>query len=696
MSVIFCSQDVERVLGLQQVLADLSVICINRNSLSNHLQKKVKNLFCLEDYEPVKDAISTADLLNHSLVQRFIKKVSGSQKPNILVFKNIPKVEKLAQKHGWNLLNNSAAFNQIFEDKINFVKECQLAGIQIPASTQAKLSADLYDNLVKQIGKKLVVQFRRGHAGETTYFVNSKTDWQKLVSQKPDFPARVSAFIEGKTFTYNICITKKQTIYSNLMFQITGQKPFTVHAGGTCGVDSAFASNFKKHEKKIQIVLSKFTELLKKQGYNGFLGVDFLLENKTNNVYLIECNPRLTANISLNTQLEILQGNKPLIQSHLEAFLPTLKFKKSSASDKLTGASYFVLRNNTNLAVQLKTHLKSGKYRVLKNGKTEYVNDDFQLKNCTSDEFILHLEGAKTIVSPNAKVASITAPFSVLALTKTPSPGSTTFKDDTTVKPFVQAIFEQIGFKTIFVHPCDFWPQTYGKPAKLITEVYRKPLKNVSQLSDKAKNRNRQTQLLKSEGTIQLLGEYEDFYLIKKWDNTLGWVVKKDLAKADEAVEKPKLQLGKMPIKAAKKPTHKPAKKPTHKPAKKPSNAQVQAFFTQYKHTPYLWGGLSAKGIDCSGLVQRYFLELFNFGLPKHTADQMKYGKLVKSQKNLKNHDLVFLTNRATKTPHVGIFFEGKIHHSCLSKNKVLSQTLAEIEANYNVFQNRRLFNLHL
>lgn len=671
MSIIFCSQDVERVLGLEQLIPNLSVICLNRNALSTFIEKKVAHLFCLEDYEPVKDATSTFDLLNHPLVQKFIKKISPSQ-ANILVFKNIPKVEKLAQKKGWKLLNNPATFNQLFEDKINFVKECEIAGVQIPPSLSIQLSKTSYEELKKKLSSSFVVQFRRGHAGETTHFVNSKQDWENLLAQKGDFPARISKFIKGHTFTYNICITKSEVIYSNLMWQITGKKPFTVHPGGTCGVDMVMAKSFAKKEKKMRQTIDHFALLLKSHGYKGFLGVDFMLEKNTDKVYLIECNPRLTANISLNTQVELLQGRKPLIQCHVEAFLPNFKVKKpisklSKSNNAKPLGAYFVLRNNEDLPVQLKTTLVSGKYKILNNENIQLVEEKttsragLQLSGCQKNEFILHLEGGKSILSPNMKVATITSPFSVL-------------NSDGTVKNFVKNVFKQLNFKTIYVHPADFWQNRYAKPTQKISELYVKPLKNIDKLSAQAKNRNRQSQLLQAEGSVYLLGEYEDFYLVKKWDGTLGWACKNNLKETKSA---PNLELGKNAKTSIKR--------------KLIEESAIAKFLSKYQDSPYLWGGLTPLGIDCSGFVQRYFLENFNLGLPKHSTDQMTYGSLLKSKKDLKNHDLIFLINKKSKIPHVGIYFNGLIWHACLSKNKVVSQKIAEVTREYKVVALKRI-----
>ena len=147
--------------------------------------------------------------------------------------------------------------------------------------------------------------------------------------------------------------------------------------------------------------------------------------------------------------------------------------------------------------------------------------------------------------------------------------------------------------------------------------------------------------------------------------------------------------------------------------SEKEKNIQASASdMTNYAKTllgvPYVWGGTSSSGFDCSGFVQKVYNK-FDINLKRTTYDQITQGTSVKLE-NIKENDLVFFDTRAaynlakknnitsvdslsdviineseknvkvlypTEPTHVGIYIgDGKIIHASSSKKQTVIDTL--------------------
>ena len=101
---------------------------------------------------------------------------------------------------------------------------------------------------------------------------------------------------------------------------------------------------------------------------------------------------------------------------------------------------------------------------------------------------------------------------------------------------------------------------------------------------------------------------------------------------------------------------------PPLKPNQDFFTAEVIAAAKFYLNTPYLWGGRSAFGIDCSGFSQMVFKQ-FNLKLKRDAWQQALQGEAVDFLQESKAGDLAFFDNEEGKITHVGIM---------LSNNRII------------------------
>ena len=76
-----------------------------------------------------------------------------------------------------------------------------------------------------------------------------------------------------------------------------------------------------------------------------------------------------------------------------------------------------------------------------------------------------------------------------------------------------------------------------------------------------------------------------------------------------------------------------------------------------YLNAPYLWGGRSPLGIDCSGFTQMVY-RLQGVDLPRDAYQQAKVGTTLSFMEESEAGDLAFFDNAEGKITHVGIILE--------------------------------------
>jgi len=89
----------------------------------------------------------------------------------------------------------------------------------------------------------------------------------------------------------------------------------------------------------------------------------------------------------------------------------------------------------------------------------------------------------------------------------------------------------------------------------------------------------------------------------------------------------------------------------------------IKQLSTAWLNAPYLWGGRTVLGVDCSGFVQVIY-KMMGIDLPRDAWQQAQEGKAIRKFNETKAGDLAFFNNKE-EIVHVGILLgNGKIIHA--------------------------------
>lgn len=117
----------------------------------------------------------------------------------------------------------------------------------------------------------------------------------------------------------------------------------------------------------------------------------------------------------------------------------------------------------------------------------------------------------------------------------------------------------------------------------------------------------------------------------------------------------------------------------------------LRTVYEIYLNTPYLWGGKSVFGIDCSGFAQQVF-KMFGLPLLRDAYLQAGQGEAVEHLSSSRTGDLAFFHNEKGNVIHVGIILkENRIVHA---SGKVRIDVLDE-EGIINTDTGKRSHRLH-
>ena len=216
----------------------------------------------------------------------------------------------------------------------------------------------------------------------------------------------------------------------------------------------------------------------------------------------------------------------------------------------------------------------------------------------------------------------------------------------------------------------------WGKVSRQVVDIFRCPLDNFDRLPDRAKTRNRQTQITHDDPPFQILAEKKGWLLIRMVDGTFGWIPDEQVKRIKDLNYWTKIKLV-------------PRNKTT--PLPYPDPAKTHRILKEFEGIPYLWGGTTPQGFDCSAFIQKLFFKLFGILLPRNSREQKKCGTFVYSTA-LCPLDILFFVHSTTSRHHVGVYLDEKVWHFCLNKKGLSTEPLDKMKKRYKYLTARRLF----
>ena len=107
----------------------------------------------------------------------------------------------------------------------------------------------------------------------------------------------------------------------------------------------------------------------------------------------------------------------------------------------------------------------------------------------------------------------------------------------------------------------------------------------------------------------------------------------------------------------------------------------VVTYSMLFLNSPYLWGGKSFLGIDCSGFTQLVF-SICGINIPRDAYQQVKFGNKLNFSETMPG-DLIFFINKNDRIHHVGIALKddkiihasGKVRIDTLIKDGILKNS---------------------
>lgn len=349
----------------------------------------------------------TISILKDDKIVNYLK--SFREKPVLLFYRMSEGLVKELKEHDWIIVGSDYNVRKKFDNKIEFNKILEEIGLPVPPYVIRSQEDIDYNDIFSLLGDKIVIQFPTSFSGSGTFIIHSKEDYFTAISSER-FSRQKNKNVKGKiriakyvnrklSPVIGVCSTKEGIVHTDLYNQIIDAPEVVKKEKGTgvyCGNEWTSVIFPEIIKRQAYDAAEKIGAYLKnKEGYKGYFGLDFILDDEKKILYPIEVNIRLIGSFPVFSMLQEVH-KQPLIQAiqilqylDRDDYVLDVESLNKEMKGNMKGA-YIHVYSNSSKAVYNKGELEAGIYCVGKGGDIKFSRPSYSLLDLRNkDEFLV-------------------------------------------------------------------------------------------------------------------------------------------------------------------------------------------------------------------------------------------------------------------------------------------------------------------